>query len=701
MSRKERDRSRSLVDQAAGPGELGPPLAVLATTFDMAPDFVEADFLPSVMRVTSADSRAFRSRVQLEAALGRTTAVALLCDARCYRGRPASLRVHVAPAIAPRGGYLHAKVSLFVHEDAVRLLVGSANLTVSGYRQNREVAFCITAEKKSPDATRFVRDAIASMRAQLAPWWSDAAEAVVVSAEALLADLPVRDASEDDVFAWSGPAAPLWRRVVDAWPADEPVQSVQIVSPYWSEEEPGQGPLLRLVTAIRERTGATGPIRISLVTPAAPREGGVHLPTLPASFRTLDLAGWNATVEVVAAQPYVGTDDDVQVATGAKQKDGGSIVERRLHAKIVLLEGKSTTLAYAGSANFTSPGWGFGRPQDTHVEAGVILRRRRAARDALRSLIPPLAGKPIALGQAQSPGLATQGPEEASAGPWPEFVREVRLVPTAGETELALVVIVHPELIPASWSIAYDEGGPAARSWSAPAEGPEIEVALTAADLEVVIRRKSVFVKWGDASAWVPVNVALEARAQIPFGDATTRPREDELVAFFQGRISVEDLFPTPEGEDLDGDESTAALDSHSAVDTSKILSYQIRAFVEALPGLREVLLRESSTPTSIRLAVLGPISPLALAKEIHRAAEQGRSPVAAGFQLVELQRALRNLRAEKVPDPVRPAWLETLEEADRRVGTMIAELRAGPAIGAGTTFDRYATAVLLAGGAS
>ena len=45
--------------------------------------------------------------------------------------------------------------------------------------------------------------------------------------------------------------------------------------------------------------------------------------------------------------------------------------ERPLHAKCLLLEGEDTTLAYVGSANFTSTGWGFGAT--SNVEAGVAL----------------------------------------------------------------------------------------------------------------------------------------------------------------------------------------------------------------------------------------------------------------------------------------------------------------------------------------
>jgi phosphatidylserine/phosphatidylglycerophosphate/cardiolipin synthase-like enzyme len=43
---------------------------------------------------------------------------------------------------------LHAKVTLLHFEHAVRLIVGSANLTKQGYRENREAVAVLTATQK-------------------------------------------------------------------------------------------------------------------------------------------------------------------------------------------------------------------------------------------------------------------------------------------------------------------------------------------------------------------------------------------------------------------------------------------------------------------------------------------------------------------------------------------------------------------------
>src|SRR5206468_2745494 len=57
------EQSRKLIDQLEGEPAFGPLVAVLATTFDLTPDFVELDFLPSLVRVPAWDDRKVRARV--------------------------------------------------------------------------------------------------------------------------------------------------------------------------------------------------------------------------------------------------------------------------------------------------------------------------------------------------------------------------------------------------------------------------------------------------------------------------------------------------------------------------------------------------------------------------------------------------------------------------------------------------------------
>jgi hypothetical protein len=131
---------RKLMDRLAPDPALGRLLGILATTYEMQPEFFETDFLPTLLGLGAWDDRSWTSRIALEKHLAELEASSVLLDARPYRGRPRSLRVEVEPVFLHAGRILHAKVLVRVYEEAVCFIFGSANLTEPGYRRNREIA---------------------------------------------------------------------------------------------------------------------------------------------------------------------------------------------------------------------------------------------------------------------------------------------------------------------------------------------------------------------------------------------------------------------------------------------------------------------------------------------------------------------------------------------------------------------------------
>src|ERR1035441_7669497 len=125
--------SRKLIDRLVPDACWGPMHGLLTTTYELGPDFLEMDFLPSVFGLGAWDDRSWASRISLEKQLHELDAAVILTEARRYRGRPRSLRLEVRPAVSPRGSVLHAKVTLLLFERAVRLIVVSANLPEPGY----------------------------------------------------------------------------------------------------------------------------------------------------------------------------------------------------------------------------------------------------------------------------------------------------------------------------------------------------------------------------------------------------------------------------------------------------------------------------------------------------------------------------------------------------------------------------------------
>lgn len=160
---------------------------------------------------------------------------------------------------------------------------------------------------------------------------------------------------------------------------------------------------------------------------------------------------------------------------------------------------------------------------------------------------------------------------------------------------------------------------------------------------------------------------------------------------------SVEDVFPQPPGEE-NPDDAAGPGALVSAVDTTRIQSYQVRVFVEALRGIREDIGRAPVSAPAIRLALVGPVSPVALAREVRAAVERGdRSPTAAGFQLIELLACLATVeRDATVPAALADCWAVTMADARARIESLLQELGAQhPALVEGKAFQRYRQAIL------
>lgn len=667
--------ARKLIDRLVPDPNDGQLLGLLTTSYELDPEFFETDFLPSALGLGSWSDRQWASRIELERHLAQMSAAAVLLDARRYRRRPRSFRVETIPVALPRGRALHAKVTLLVHESAVRLLVGSANATEQGYRKNREVAVALHASERSPSHAPLLRAAIATMPTLFGSWWTAGAGRITDDALRLLESWSGNPSADESWFAWSGGRQrPLWMQFVERWPDGEAIERVTVVSPFWSKDAE-RGSVRKLLAALANKAPIAG-ARLRLLTEARPETARTWRPVLPEAYGRLRLDDLEVEATAEAVQPEA---QDADVDNAAAK--GGT---RPLHAKVVLVEGRRTSLAYVGSGNFTNRGWGFlADVEGANIEAGIILRRVGRERAPLESLIPPTVGRPVALDGAATGKLALPEPEQPD-GPWPAFVREVVLVPDpADTTRLQLAARIAPEEVAGAWSIALPGPDSSAMLLESDdgARGAEVHhVALTREALEALLEQQEVLVRWWDCADGrrFPVNVDAAARDGLPITPGAREPGENHLIAYYQGRIAWEDLFPDPDGC-VTCENGTGGEHGHPGVDTSGIQAYQVREFVEALHGIMEDLGRSSSSPGAMRLALLGPVSPVALARQILEAAvnERKRTPVAAAFQLLEILRCLAVARGYEVSERYRPEWLELVAAAEREVSSFLQRLRA------------------------
>lgn len=693
MSRQTTSGDRKLMDRLSAEPALGRLLGIIATTYEMQPEFFETDFLPTLFGLGAWDDRSWTSRIALEKQLAELETVSVYMDAHPYRGRPRSLRVELMPTALRAGRSLHAKVLFAVYDQAVRLIVGSANLTEPGYRRNREIVAVFTATaKRSHDAT-LIAQALRDFGAVFSPWTTTSTRQLEQLALERLDDWEAKPGKGEQWFAWGGGDQPVWSQFVDRWPAPDQIERITVVSPFWSEER-NSGPVTKFVETLKEHGHLKGSAQLKLLTEAAPDGETTYKPRLPESFRDFDGRAIGVDAQALAVDPRV-PPDEVEMAQEFVGK-------RSLHAKIVLLEGSHNSLVYIGSANFTNHGWGFlSSPSLANVEAGLIVRRAGDSRGELRGLIPKTIGDAVPLAGAAAGRLALPeaSPDEL---PWPAFLREIVLSPSAdGADQLDLVItLAHDAEGP--WRIALASIADHQPDDLLRVEKPELgdlqrRVPLSNDVLRRILREQEVQVAWWQCPEGraFPVNVDSSARLALPISPESGHPDEYHLIAYYQGRITWEDLFPDPDATPPTGS-SNVTPDDGDGVDTSRIQSYIVREFVEAIKGIKDDLKAASTSPKAcMRLALLGTVSPVALARHVTEAAERReRTSTGCAFQIVEILACLDAARHFEVPARLREDWRSLVDESAASVAALLGRLMERYPNDLTADFRRYAKTI-------
>ena len=672
--------------------------SVVATTYELQADFLEEDLLPVALGLRLPPARGRDFRLELEHALGDTEVSIFFHPDRYQPGLRRSPRIDLVPL--PEGRYpkLHAKVVLmrFVTPAApepahqvIRLVVGSANLTGSGYRSNIEVAASVDdTPGGSPEAATAVRDAVDWLERLLDPT-TDQVTRQLRDMKAVFASRPAPRRDTRLRFVGLLPAANGFPTL--AGPRER-VNELTIASPFW----PSGDDLSDVAKALARLCGGRlGTVR--LIGPANPDERGNARPVIPAAL-VGELLDAEAKVEVAAADPGYGCmtadedEDEGEFDAVAERRGLNPQGSRSLHAKALLAVGGKTTRLAIGSFNLTRKGLGLVR--NSNAEAGLLWSLPNDAASGL--------GGVVSFGTAWR--KVTRKPEEFVVEPgdydgddeggWPAFILSLRakrdelLVEGDSASWPGKVVIRMRDLrsrllnqeqwfdpwtvrAPTGTDGAFSASTPLKASWleQSPARDGQPWPALP--DLEAEV-------SWDGNAATLPV--VFEDKHLFPVVESRTREDEQSLVAWFL------ELRPAGEKEDEGLGHSIDPIRGKSEPPPAPddILSYLVRDFVHALPGIRNRLIDAGMTETGLRAALLGTRSPVELARESLRAwrTPQPHRPrktaVATAFQLVELRRLLQTVPLPELADGVADALrMEAIAMVSSALDEVITELPA------------------------
>lgn len=353
-----------LLDFWQKPADAGAPIAALATTFALDPDFFEQDCLARFLEVSSVNEGTgtvddIVASVELHELLQRTC-VTVLADRSAPVQRTSLLWDLLSCQVD--GGFLHAKVAVLIWENATRVIIGSANLTAAGYRRQIELGLAadLGVECLFPsNVLTAIADELESYL-RLVPGYAADVAVFTRAANTLalfrrrIAESPTGRAAVSAAFAPTNEEKAPLDQLPAVWSGPQPLCALHL-SPFWDS-----GDQAVLAATRKLLTGR----------PADERLHQVAVALSPRGQTTFSRHLRKAITEVRELQ------------------DQGKEM-RTLHAKCLLITSKEWVAALVGSSNHTKAGLGLGQYR-RHREINVWLGAPRNSKGgkALLELIP-------------------------------------------------------------------------------------------------------------------------------------------------------------------------------------------------------------------------------------------------------------------------------------------------------------------------
>jgi hypothetical protein len=695
MARSKPREVATLASRWSPPDGAGQPLACVATTYTFHAPLFEGDLLPRFLGLKFDATEGERPFfVEREQALG-TSRAAVLVDQDHVDPSQATLRWDQLAVRVP-GGVQHAKLTLLAWERCVRLMIGSANLTRTGYRRNRETVACLDFHDDPSSAPRRLALDALDFLGVLLPWSRGTAGAVWRLRDTLAQtrELLGRWRAMPDAFtpnemprAHLFPCLPAQGEQARRSPLDEALalwggrraNEVVVMTPFVGEDSGERDPVVeRLTTATRSRDTVA-----RLVVPGQPSQEDPQrlLVHLPRRFRDAWARAWGIDAKELL----------VHVVPPCRP---GEKYHRELHAKGVLLVGDNTSLLLCGSSNFSPHGMGV---DAANVEANLcFLARTDEAADGLR-LRDRLTDR-----WEEDEAERTTWPDEAKP-PEDEAPGAVLRLPAVflwaalDQRDNTLTLGLDPlRTLPRLWSIRLT--GERARELpplASQADVPSVpEAGRVTVPLPDELRQVTVAclaVHWttddGEHQALLPVQVE-RAEDLLPPEEFRAISADAIISCLLSGREPAE-LVEQMERQGRGPDQPSTPV-----VDTSGYALYRVRRLGRALATLGERLLRTVRTreATTYRLGQ-DPLGPCALAEALVREwgspSEQDRS--ALRFALAEVCLTLAHVARrvavgrQEAESDLAPLYADAIQ----RIGALGAGLA-----GCGNNLEQYVAAV-------
>ena len=622
MSRRKDETFGKALDLWQAPADAGEPLICIATSYTFDPTFFETECVGRFLQMEAhpSESASVAYLVEREEKLAGARVHALV-DRRHARDKE-SLRWDIIGVLVPSAAQ-HAKLSLLVWKDHVRLIIGSGNLTEPGYRKNVEVFGTIDLSPAEGGSLGAVRAAL-DFLAELATFCVGVESSE--SPRGRLGDSlrrvgehvrrwPDRPSKLDGVPVFNSPTRSAIGQVEALSPPGSPPRQAYVVSPFFDHPPNDR----RAVDRVKSLLAKRGEVYTSFFVKTEPLLDGrvrVYAP------------------KAIAESSRSGDDVDVTPLTPAQQGEF-----RDVHSKLLSVGNDQWSVLMIGSSNFTAAGLGVTAGKG-NLEANLLYRVKTTDPifSELDGIWPEHTDTPLDVGSDNllwEPCFEEDEDGGIGASPLPGAFREALFV--SGKSSALKLTLLKG--LPAEWTVRLPADRVLLSSMQASAGLHTIpwDAAEPPFVLDVSWKQGSGDVQ---VASW-PVNVANPA--SLPPPEVLRSLTLDDLLDILASTRPL----PAAVAERLRQREKTKGIDPDldplKRMDSQTFLLRRTKRVARALDRLKERLERPALTQDAFEWRLRGVIGPIALAQAF---ITEATLPGEAKFCLAELALALGRVDA-------------------------------------------------------
>lgn len=624
------------------------PIAFFSTTFTFDAEFFEEECLTRFLSMeTEKENDGAAYLVEREEKLAGLQAGIVLTDQQHCKGTR-SLRWDLVPCRV-KNGIMHAKITILHWSNCIRLIVGSANLTKSGYCMNQEVFCAIDYYPESDADLKIIADVLKYLQVMTdelcGTTVKDRYNKFQVSINNTLKkwEIPTSVYSKDDVSVNTLLVSPKQRNALlklrKIWDNrfSSPPDKAYITSPFFDAEESATTPSKVLLDILQQRGQVS--THYNVTTESVSEENSKLIVNAPEFLNKVHRGTQTVIFEEVSEEG---------------ENENGKAVPRPLHLKSIWLSKEDEMhLLQIGSSNFTSAALGLGKR--CNYEANLVFavyksRNKKGYESLVASCTDTydLAGYELLFRQRENTDEAINDSGHIDL---PAFFNEAILKQKGTGFTLQLNFATDINSVPKSFRVlaeSKNEGKPSftciyeETTWSKSSpKSAEIEWKESSMP-------DYLLVEWEESNGKAYWPVIAASQDVLPAVDSLKSLPLEALLYILSSSQPLHRLMGAIEkfrskSKRVSDDERV--LDAHELVDTSGFLLQRTRRVSYAMKALRNRLEKPVFTQESLAWRLHGPIGVKSLQEAI---VNEAKSDEEKRFLLAELALELSRVNPQE-----------------------------------------------------